>query len=346
MKKVTYLFGAGASAQSLPVIIDIPDRLNHFTNFILEHRIGTHEKFDGLGISPTVFDIEEELMNECKDLETKVRMHASIDTYAKKLRITAVNKGENLKRYRSLKAILSGFFIYEQLSKNIDLRYDSFFASLLKDSPNSFPENVRVVSWNYDFQFEKAYSAFSGNDSLHHNQILLNIFPSDLRLGDYKEQFSIFKINGTTGFYNREFFSNEIYYDNLNTLDSSELVKKILWHYAASIYNPKMVRTLLSFAWEREWEESTKELIKMTQAAIERTDVLVTIGYSFPFFNRDLDRELINSMAMGGSLKKIYVQDKTPHKIIEKISSVLPEEHKIKLIPIDAVDQFYLPPEL
>jgi hypothetical protein len=45
-----------------------------------------------------------------------------------------------------------------------------------------------------------------------------------------------------------------------------------------------------------------ESLLKTTQD----TEQVVVIGYSFPFFNRQTDREIFGSMA---NLTKIYVQD-------------------------------------
>ncbi|MDX2047607.1 MAG: hypothetical protein SFU87_12530 [Chitinophagaceae bacterium] len=347
MKKVTYLFGAGASANCLPIVVDIPDRLNSFINFIHDNRIATQEVFASLGIQKSIFEIEEEIMNDTRELINEVKAHASIDTYAKKLRITASKIPGNLKKYNSLKVVLSTFFIYEQLRQRVDSRYDSFFASILKDSHIDFTENIRIVSWNYDFQFEKAYSAFSGETSLHSNQVLLKVFPSDLATYNYQEGFSIFKVNGTTGYYNKSDGRNSILYDDISTLNKKELIKNILWLYAASVYKNNDFRSLLSFAWERNWERSTQEFLKLTYKAVADTEVLVIIGYSFPFFNREIDRSLLSSME--DQLKKIYVQDKKPQSVIDKLSSVLPETTDLKrleIFPYETTDQFYLPPEL
>jgi len=52
------------------------------------------------------------------------------------------------------------FFIFEQTRIPADMRYDTFYASTLKVETDSkktqlnLPENIQVISWNYDYQFE------------------------------------------------------------------------------------------------------------------------------------------------------------------------------------------------
>ena len=41
MAKVTYLFGAGASALALPTVVGIPNRLDNFGSFIETHLSGS-----------------------------------------------------------------------------------------------------------------------------------------------------------------------------------------------------------------------------------------------------------------------------------------------------------------
>ena len=67
------------------------------------------------------------------------------------------------------------------------------------------------------------------------------------------------------------------------------------------------------------------------------------IGYSFPFFNRKTDREIIGSMA---NLKKIYVQDMNADEVEQSLLAVLPEGKNIKIEKIYKCSQFCLPKEL
>ncbi len=73
------------------------------------------------------------------------------------------------------------------------------------------------------------------------------------------------------------------------------------------------------------------------------TSILVIIGYTFPFFNRAIDRKVIGAMT---KLDRVYIQDIEPEKVRDTFFSIRSDlpENKIKLIK--NCDQFFLPPEL
>src|SRR5208283_3946235 len=86
--------------------------------------------------------------------------HASVDTLAKKFYL----KGDD-SSLRKLKAVLSAFLIVRQERKPVEKRYDSFFASVLyRDKVTrelQIPSNIRILTWNYDTQLEKAFYGFT-----------------------------------------------------------------------------------------------------------------------------------------------------------------------------------------
>ena len=87
---------------------------------------------------------QKELINDLQWLLDISSKHASVDTFARKLSI--IGDSKNLKK---LKVVLSVFFTFEQIIKQPDERYDSFFASLYNEN-GELPENIRILSWNYD----------------------------------------------------------------------------------------------------------------------------------------------------------------------------------------------------
>jgi hypothetical protein len=189
-RNVTYIFGAGASAFALPVVKFFNVRLN----FFLQHLQDLNEKESRL----------TEFINIVKKILNESEKHSTIDTVAKKF--FHQNDMEALKQ---LKRVLTVFFIYEQLSESvysnplndltndyldeknkeffsskrgkIDYRYDSFIASLLqpKQAEFIFPNEVSVITWNYDCQFELSYQRFH-TVGFEEAQSLLNIFPQNL----------------------------------------------------------------------------------------------------------------------------------------------------------------------
>jgi hypothetical protein len=88
-----------------------------------------------------------------------------------------------------------------------------------------------------------------------------------------------------------------------------------------------------------------KQSNKLANKAISNvfdTEILVVIGYSFPFFNRNIDRRIIQSMT---NLKKIYLQSPEAMSLKDRLNAVINLE-KIEVVPIKDTDQFILPYEL
>ena len=65
MSKVTYLFGAGASALALPVVKDIPSRLHMFRSLVHDNRTATNDVMAG-GVKRV--EAEENFLNECDEI--------------------------------------------------------------------------------------------------------------------------------------------------------------------------------------------------------------------------------------------------------------------------------------
>ena len=97
----------------------------------------------------------------------------------------------------------------------------------------------------------------------------------------------------------------------------------------------------LSFAFDGECNEL---LYKTVDEIVGTTDVLVVIGYTLPFFNREIDRRLMSRLE--NNRTKIYIQDIYPERIKQSIKAVLPEFKESNFILLNDVDQFFLPPEL
>jgi hypothetical protein len=336
MPKVTYLFGAGASADRLPLVRDIPDRLRYFNQYVGKNRRALDATFPDLSpCSIKEIQGEEMLLTATERLAEEAGKHSSIDTYAKKLFITG-----KMQEYADVKALLSCFFLYEQADKTADNRYDSFFASILGRHHLEFEGDIRILSWNYDYQFEKAYSVYSGDESLPTNRGLLNVHNPYLKYDSTTDRFAIYKINGTAGY--KDLANNHLNkFHDLKPISGSSLVEKLVWYYLAATQLNNKIQPLLTFAWEGD----SKPHILEACDQVRNSEALVVIGYSFPFFNRKVDKQIMQSLSYFDRAK-IYIQDKNPKPIIEKLPSVLPVGRHFEVIPVDAVDQFFLPPEI
>ncbi len=364
-KKITYLIGAGASANALPVVNGMNERMEFFLNDLIRINNGKH-----LGHGPDFIKLRK--------LLEKIITHKTIDTYAKKLHYK-----EDLDNYNLLKRFLICYLLFEQsingeqyyfdnhtnnfvteenkktldkISKRLDERYDSFLASLLNND-RVLNQNINIVSWNYDLQFELSYADFFQTKySIDELQDKLQVFPRSLKVNNIdKDKSSIIKINGTGNF--RDFYvdAHTSVFDIINEAFFDERFIEILLKVLFMKREGVNVDNQLKFAWEK--DEQVTKARNYSHEVIRDSDAVVIIGYSFPTFNRDIDRLLFSGfnkdclMRSAGKIelikKKIYIQDKPENapKIKERLKAVGNNLFDVAEI-YDDVDQFFIPPEL
>lgn len=158
-----------------------------------------------------------------------------------------------------------------------------------------------------------------------------------------KDKFTSIKLNGSSNFLGRFRDLSPLVKNILKDSFSKEDLDFRLQY--AFLHVKKRLRVYegginLNFAWYHDWE-----LVNKIIENYNETDILVVVGYSFPFFNREVDRKIIRAMI---NLKKIYIQDCVPENIKSRSLSILPDwrERKIEIISVDDVSEFFLPPEL
>lgn len=333
---ITYLFGAGASRNALPIVNEMPTRIGEFIKKIADpvFELSDKEFFFNSEPSSIKKTIQMEFIDGLKWLEDECCNHASIDTFAKKLFLK--KKNEELQK---LKATLSAYLTFEQiLNCTAEKRYDTFFASILNTGVYELPQNVKVLSWNYDYQFEKAYSEYTDDKRMSHNQAALNVV-SKYTPTTHIDKFGIYKINGTTGLYNSSYQQEYHIVDTILNEFTKKTIDSVLKNYYYSFFNN--IHSTISFAWEDKREENS--IVKQSIEATKNTEVLIVIGYSFPFFNREVDRKIIKSMT---KLKKVYFQAPDADNIKERFLSVRDDIQYKELISRVNIDQFLLPDEL
>ena len=357
MAKVVYLLGAGASyglrndtplsfelktydglftetsteecshiIEGLPIVSELPNRMLYVISKLWDY-VNSHSLCDN---ERARF---KSLITDFEWAQRESKRHSTIDTFAKKLWLT-----KQTANYKRLKKVMSIYFTLEQLFAQTDKRYDAFFAAILGNGATDLPSNISIVSWNYDCQFELAYNEYIGSNSINRLQGALDIH---LKTMGYEEEevdvFNIIKLNGTALFYdkNKKTFLDP-FYDRQN-LTAIEYVSGIPY-FADNLNNA------LSFAWEDTRQKFFNTIIPNS---INDAETLVIIGYSFPFFNREVDKYLFNNMP---KLKKIYIQDKDPDKIEESVRNLFTTQHltvcKTQIEKKYNTNQFYLPPEL
>jgi hypothetical protein len=335
MATVAYLLGAGASAQCIPVVNGMEEDILKLTEEI-GSRFSVSEE-DIMGYRRILHsDVLEKVQNVLKDLSLVCKKHYSIDTYAKKLFITDAVK------FKQLKLDLSLYFTLRQMVTGPDKRYDNFFSSILT-AQKKLPKKIKIVSWNYDFQIEKSYLEFDiGSDIKQARELLGMNSPKDWASQNvYANKFNIIKMNGSaiikTDDHHGYLFEGLL---KENTTDIEQIVQR----YFSIIESKKEYECELKFAWENEHYETLFAAAKADLASIE---VLVVIGYSFPFFNRDVDKKLFDCMPI---LDKIYIQDIIPENIKETMIEFVELDrnfpNEIDIILKRNIDQFVFPKEL
>ncbi len=336
MSKVTYLLGAGASYGSrnketgwiergLPIISEFPQALDQ-----LIFELGDHNPYS---------DKESKLVEELQWLKQKCIEYPTIDTYAK---ILYVNGTGTDSEYLHLKRVLALFFLLFQNKEMRDLRYDNFIASLIGKNKELPP--IDILTWNYDAQLEFAFSEYfskEGVENLWRNR--LNVMNKTYFHTYFaqNEKFSITKLNGTAFFEKNKDGRTRVIDMLLSDMTNEEKIEQskhiLLEDYDAN--NLDLPQSGISYVWENGLDS---EILPTIEHRIANTEVLVVIGYSFPYVNRPTDKRLLVSM---DKLRKIYIQDPRAKQIAETIMTLCPLQ-KEQIVCIDSNNQFIIPYEL
>ncbi len=92
----------------------------------------------------------------------------------------------------------------------------------------------------------------------------------------------------------------------------------------------------INFSWEMNENYFNKKIFNVTS----NVKAVIVIGYSFPFFNREVDKKIFDRL---GDMENIYVQ--TPYDsfpgIKERIKTISPELPEPKLV--QDTSQFFIP---
>lgn len=344
MNTFTYLLGAGASCNVLPLVREFPARLEGFKKYSeANFPISIQENID---LIKKISNPQERFIADLDNLIIEAKNHASIDTYAKKLYLTDAQ--EELVK---LKSLIDLYLSIEQFNNGIDPRYDAFFAALLKEENNSIvlPENIRIISWNYDLQIELSLGSLLQSYNTMQLEERIGIYPPSMR--STHSNYSIIKLNGTAmGWlfendkFNKRTFDPKKYKAKFLSHDRDEMLKTLILDYFENNYlsNPDQIRIpSILFSWEK--DSIAQNARHYALQVMNNTDFLIIIGYSFPTFNRSVDRELLKSLR---PLKHIYIQ--SPEESIEGV-----EQRLVSLIgmkpqnyhQIPETDEFYIPYE-
>lgn len=370
MKNITYLFGAGASAQAMPTVGELHTSLKVMYDYFTEILKLAPQKKSSLAAMGIMDSYGEEglvkikrLIEVIEALGRLVKSHASIDTLFKKiflanadyLGVSIKHNGKakfhkdellsvynflllfmeysvyrdhdfylNYKKYEQNEegeSIPNPAWLYMKSKIDIDLRYDAFLATILERDTNGglrLPKNLKLVSWNYDIQLERALNGFILNSGREVVNSILKYCSEGV------DNPSFFKLNGSSLIFDSK--GSELNKLGNRIIESQFFDSPLIVAYLKSIelieneIKPKFVSKIIF-----EWDSSSEYVRKNCLKSIRETDILIVIGYSFPTFNRLTDRKLYQSMS---NLDRIYIQnqpDKTD-EIVMSLKSLLSEK--------------------
>ncbi len=329
--KVAYLIGAGASFGAIKLAKDLGSDMIVVSERILNYFNNASDK-DQINL--------KQLSDKLKEYGTVAKGHFTIDTYAKKLLVR--NEGKKL---HELKSVISIYFMISSLFDNYkcDSRYDSFWASIINEN-GSLPKNIQMISWNYDAQIECSLLEYYSDYRQVENWLNLQINSRQLKFTNDHDGFTLYKLNGSANKTSYQMDYNRFMRKNIDNYTKDNLDTKIFEF--ANVFNDMMNKIKnpdIMFAWELSTGggETEKSLVSCAHDCIKDAKTLVIIGYSFPFFNRKIDRELFKDIIFDN----IYIQDPNADSVFESIESVGIQFKEYKLLS-NLTDRFYLPPNL
>lgn len=333
---ITYLLGAGASAKALPLVkktdeVDsIPQRLVHFKKQL--------EKLSG-SYSSDHKSFVDDLKDKLLWLSEKTMEFGTPDTYAKFLYL---KDKENL---RLLKRTLATYFVFDQIiNKRFDNRALIFLTSILQHHMR-FPESVNILSWNYDFQLQMAaeyfmQESFSINKTgaYTHSPPLINYHPPVGNISmQSTDEISLVHLNGIAGAFLTNNHGLSLSKNVFNNVDPD--INSILSTLKSDEFDNG---NLLWFAWEK--HNISSKSIEYAKKIASKTHVLVVIGYSFPFFNREIDQQIFQATKDSDKLSKIYFQD--PYASGDFLKNQFGLKDQITIKDIKSNGNYFIPLEL
>lgn len=328
---ITFLFGAGASANAIPVLSELPRSINEFVNKISnkEFDLSNYEK--GASLAPE--KIKELLIQDMKWLLAETKKTETIDEVAFEL-----FKSGKIEKLNRLKLALTVYLTWQQILNPADYRYKIFLDSFLKGGHYSFQSNVKVLTWNYDFQLEKSYGLKTKNYSLHQNSRDLNVLSKFDNLDEFDEKrFGIIKLNGTTNLIKKDGTGHYVFIDSIEKEPDKNMLERLLVHYPNIIQKESTLFPGISYAWEK--QDGENEIVSAAMKATSETEILVVIGYSFPDVNINVDEKIINNMK---HLKKIYYQVPNAIEKVDELKNKLFLSNT-EIYPEAKTDVFFIP---
>lgn len=337
MSHVTYLLGAGASINALPdnkKLLSSLHQIVHSANAVLKNT--------------TELNYLETFKNTYLPLIKEAQAEISLDTLAN------INFN-NEDKLHQIKVLIWLFFSGQAGKKQLDPRYKHLLINIRDYNSSSFRvrDNFSFLSWNYDLQLEEAYSILAETDiwrvpnSLYSFPGIHFIKPNALNSKSSPDLFQLIHLNGCGGYYyDQEINSYNNWYNcDFDSFDEYEkMLRLIIQKFHTNNSKRNALTNCINFAGEDSPLNEMKK--KYVSKVSEKTTHLIVIGYSFPYFNRQMDKEIIDKMDM---LEYIFIQDPNADDLEIKIRLRYPllaskiDERKILIYKDKKCDEFHYP---
>ena len=340
-KNIVYLLGAGASYNSLPVLNQMIPRMRYFLKYLRKRYPGKENEiadFENLCNEMEIFGTPDTLAKKhYLSRDTDFRVKKILSTFFIFEQLIKERETSDYYYHEIFKLVIRGNTStygneFESFKKQLDSRYLSFFATIMeKDNFSNtlpvLPSNVSIVSWNYDMQIELAYQNFT-QTNFNEAQRQLCCFPSiahyngpwtiDLKrenivqtlIDSYCKDFALIKLNGVAGYKSED---SETLFDFFKHSTNKENMDMLI----NRLTEPRDSGNILNFAWDSK-VTTTGVARQLAMKKIADANVVVIIGYSFPDFNRIIDKEIFSEE----KLDAIYLQDPEANNIVQKLDGV------------------------
>lgn len=341
MSHLTYLIGAGASKNALPLDSSLLKQMDVLTT------IGSNHPKEM--ITENYLNSFETRFSHILKLASKEK---SIDTLAKKLQYD-----DNL--FYNIKNLIWLYFSIVAGRNNIDNRYTNLILKVQDDSASRFrlKDNVSFITWNYDLQLAEAiasidqieiwkvaekYYTYPGYELLNPDMMNRNANPN---------LFKIVHLNGCAGYYRKEPDNGITHWcgcDLTDPIQYNNLINLIEKNFYTNLAKPRITKNSISFAFEDTYTK--RQSLKFSKNIAAETTHLVIIGYSLPDFNKIIDTEILNEMK---NLKYVCIQNPNAEKLKTKLLGMSTNiGYKFEMdglkfhLESDDMNEFHLPPDI
>tara|TARA_B110000908_G_scaffold47705_1_gene58223 strand:- start:31212 stop:32246 length:1035 start_codon:yes stop_codon:yes gene_type:complete len=242
------------------------------------------------------------------------------------------NNIRHIKQYSFVFSLCMSFFHETNINKKefIDKRYIAFFSTMLVN--RKMRENVKILNWNYDYMLEDAYIKLFDDTNFNDLEEIRDVLGIKNKFMNPSNEGSIYRLNGSIGYTDKmrrgeyDFHSHKF---NSDLKSDDNLAKKVyiemLEKYKYTLESFDTINSLLSFSWEE-----NNDFLNLVKKSTKQTEKLIIIGYSFPFFNKTIDKAILWPIIENSFNLDIVIQDMEPVNVKKKLLETLEKtEHML-----------------